>query len=142
MIPTCGTADITQHGRRLKPEGNDYVAITFSETLISLAQAAKKIPSTRTNGCKLHPATLTRWINFGVRTKSGNRIKLEAVKVGAGFVTSEQAVDRFLEAISEDQSSQQESEDTSEKAPRKPSTPTSRKRRAASAEQELIDLGA
>jgi len=68
------------------------------EPLISLVQAAIKFPGHR-GADRLHPATLTRWIQTGVRALDGRRVKLEAVRVGCRWLTSEPALRRFSEAL-------------------------------------------
>ncbi len=68
------------------------------EPLISLAQAAMKLPGHR-GASRLHPATLTRWILSGVRGVDGRRVKLEAVRIGCRWLTSEPALQRFAEAL-------------------------------------------
>lgn len=68
------------------------------ETLISLAQAAKKFPGHR-GADRLHPATLTRWILAGVKTHDGKRVRLEAVRGGHRWLTSELSLARFVAAL-------------------------------------------
>ncbi len=43
----------------------------------------------------VHAATIIRWITRGVRVK-GQVIKLEALRLGGRWVTSTQALDRFM----------------------------------------------
>jgi hypothetical protein len=69
------------------------------ETLISLTQAAARFPGHR-GAERLHPATLTRWILRGVKALDGRRVKLEALRVGSRWLTSEPALQRFADALS------------------------------------------
>jgi len=69
-----------------------------TEALISLAQAAARFPGHR-GAERLHPATLTRWILRGVRSVDGHRVKLEALRVGCRWLTSEPALRRFADAL-------------------------------------------
>ncbi len=69
------------------------------EPLLTLAQAATRFPGHR-GGKRIHPATLTRWILAGVRAIDGGRVRLEAVRAGSRWLTSEAALQRFTEALS------------------------------------------
>ena len=68
------------------------------EPLISLNQAVRFLPGYR-GADRLHPATLTRWILSGVKAPSGQRVKLEAVRYGHRWLTSEAALARFATAL-------------------------------------------
>ncbi|MBP3959528.1 DUF1580 domain-containing protein [Gemmata sp. G18] len=74
------------------------------ELLIPLSQAAKRYPGHR-GATRLHPATLTRWILKGVKGLNGTRVKLEALRVGCRWLTSEAALQRFTESLSEGEGS-------------------------------------
>jgi hypothetical protein len=92
-----------------------------TENLISLAEAARSLPSSnRANG--LDPATVWRWIKNGVRARDGSTVKLDAVRIGGRLVTSRQAIARFTDALN----------DQPTDAKKKPKTRTPTKRRAAS----------
>ena len=69
-----------------------------NEPLIPLSQAATRFPGHR-GAQRLHPATLTRWILKGVRAFDGRRVKLEAVRIGCRWLTSEPALSRFATAL-------------------------------------------
>jgi hypothetical protein len=72
------------------------VALT-DEPLVPLREALAYFG--RVNGKPPRISTLTRWILRGVR--AGNlRVKLEAVRQGVRWMTSRQAVRRFLESTS------------------------------------------
>jgi Protein of unknown function (DUF1580) len=68
------------------------------ELLISLSQAAARFPGHR-GAARLHPASLTRWILSGVKAVDGRRVKLEAVRLGCRWLTSEAALQRFADAL-------------------------------------------
>jgi hypothetical protein len=68
------------------------------EPLISLSQAALKFPGHR-GAERLHPATLTRWILAGVKAPDGTRVRLEAVRAGHRWLTSEPSLARFVAAL-------------------------------------------
>lgn len=100
------------------------------EPLISLAQAAVKLPGHR-GAKRLHPATLTRWILTGVRGVDGRRVKLEAVRVGCRWLTSEAALQRFADALGSP---------PADGPP--PRTPTARQKASERAAAELRATGA
>ena len=64
---------------------------------LKLSAVGKTFPAARGPG-RVNPATVWRWAREGVRTPNG-RIKLEVVKVGMSWLTSQSAVDRFVIAI-------------------------------------------
>jgi len=67
------------------------------ETLLPLARAVRVFP----HGTRA--STLFRWITRGVRLRStGERLRLEAIRCGRKICTSAEAVQRFLDAQSED----------------------------------------
>jgi hypothetical protein len=64
------------------------------ESTLSLAEAAKRIPPFRP-GRAVSVSCITRWILQGVRTPQG-RLRLEAVRIGGRWVTSLEALERFI----------------------------------------------
>jgi hypothetical protein len=70
----------------------------LDETTLSLSQAAKLFPPFRA-GRPVHSATLCRWILRGARSPDGSVVRLEAVRRPAGWLTSKQAVQRFLDRL-------------------------------------------
>jgi Protein of unknown function (DUF1580) len=79
--------------------GATFKASILNETVIGLAAAARRLPPLRA-GRPVHPATLTRWIDKGIIGPGGQRVKLEALRVGASWVTSTEAIQRFCDALS------------------------------------------
>lgn len=71
----------------------------LSETVISLAQAAREIPGNPS------PATIWRW-----HTKGVAGAKLETARVGGKRFTSQEAVSRFLESMNQERASISSSE--------------------------------
>jgi hypothetical protein len=65
-----------------------------TETLISLADAAKSVPRRR-RGRKTHLSTLYRWATVGIRG-----VMLETLQCGGSRCTSRQALQRFYEKLS------------------------------------------
>lgn len=70
----------------------------LSETLLTLHDAARLLPSNRA-GKRVNFATVWRWVLKGVNTLEGNRVRLEAVRVGGRWLTSREALDRFAASL-------------------------------------------
>jgi hypothetical protein len=64
------------------------------ESLLTLPQAAALLPGRR--GRPVSVASLTRWIQQGVRGPAGQRVRLEGVRLGGRWLTTAQALDRFV----------------------------------------------
>jgi hypothetical protein len=73
------------------------IDLTAEETF-PLPHAAKYLPKGR-RGRPVHFTTLLRWVLDGVAAPSGNRVRLEALRVGSRWVTSKEALQRFAEAL-------------------------------------------
>jgi hypothetical protein len=100
------------------------------EPLISLSQAAARFPGHR-GAERLHPATMTRWILRGVLAVDGRRVKLEAIRLGCRWLTSEPALQRFADALSTP---------PADSVPTR--IPTARQKASARAAAELRAMGA
>ncbi|MBX7133783.1 MAG: DUF1580 domain-containing protein [Fimbriimonadaceae bacterium] len=98
---------------------------------ISLSQAAKQIPGSGGKG--LDPSTCFRWTQTGARSATGERVKLEFLRVGGRIVTSQAAVRRFLLALTKGTKN--------DPAPA-PRTPAQRRKAVEKAEKKLIEMGA
>src|SRR5262249_61160013 len=70
------------------------------ETHVSFAQATRRFPSYRGAG-RCSPATAWRWVVGGVKLADGTILKLEALRLASRWVTTEEAIDRFLPALHE-----------------------------------------
>ncbi len=66
------------------------------DTGLSPTQAAKLVPSWA--GRPSHPSKIVRWIKVGL-TVNGERIKLEALRMGGTWVTTAQALHEFGERL-------------------------------------------
>jgi hypothetical protein len=104
-----------------------------SEDLITLAEAMKRIPPAR-RGRKTHLSTLVRWITEGARAPDGTRVRLEAVRVGARWMTTIPALQRFVERLTP-------AVDQPPAERGRPRSPTSRERASRRAEQALEKAG-
>jgi len=100
-----------------------------TEPLIRLTDAARLAGPGRGNRPR-HLSTILRWILDGVKTPSGF-IKLEAVRIGSKWMTSAQAVQRFVEALTP----------TTNEGPAPSRSPTARKLASDSAKRQLEQLG-
>src|SRR5262249_46280993 len=98
--------------------------------LLSLAQAARRFPPYRL-GRPVSPSTIWRWINDGVELPDGSIVRLDGVRVAGRWLTSAEAIVRFIEAQMPDLDK-----------PRSPlPTPTKRKKAAEKAGKRLEKLG-
>jgi hypothetical protein len=61
----------------------------------SLSQAARLFPAYRQSR-PVNPSTVYRWITEGVHLADGSRLRLEAVRLGGRWLTSVQAIERFI----------------------------------------------
>ena len=99
---------------------------TTLEQTHPLPEACGFIPSTRP-GKKVNVSTMTRWI-----TKGSHGVKLEAVRVPGGWLTSREAIQRFVERLTEAHGSTEHAG---------PMTPTARRKAAEKADRELEEMG-
>lgn len=67
---------------------------------LSPAQTAKRFPSVKADDddTRVNPSTVWRWITRGLKLPDGRRVRLEAVRLGASYLTSEPAILRFIAA--------------------------------------------
>ena len=70
------------------------------ESLISFGQAAKLVPPYRGTKPNANPSTLFRWAYTGVKLPNGERLKLEAIRLGNRWLTSKEALQRFSDTLS------------------------------------------
>ena len=69
----------------------------FQEIWISLSQAATLLPPSR-KGRPVSASCVWRWFRKGVKLADGQVVKLEALKVVNRYITSADAVRRFIAA--------------------------------------------
>jgi hypothetical protein len=70
----------------------------LGETLLSLYEAARRLPPGR-RGRPVSFSCVLRWITDGIPGPDGRRVKLEAVRVGGRWLTSEEALARWAERL-------------------------------------------
>lgn len=69
---------------------------------VSFSRAAQWLPPSR-SGRPVHPSVLARWADVGVkRGRDGDRVYLDAWRVGGTRKTNRDAVERFLQALNQD----------------------------------------
>jgi hypothetical protein len=66
----------------------------FSEKLMNLYEAARRLPPGR-GGSPVSFSCVYRWVKKGAPGPDGSRVRLEAVRVGGRWITSEEALQRF-----------------------------------------------
>jgi hypothetical protein len=109
-----------------KPE-----SLPATPALVTIARAARFFPSFKTEGAT-HVSTLTRWILRGLPDGKGGRVKLRAVRLPGGWATTQEWIERFLEALTDCRT---------EPAGAAPRTPNQRRKAAERAGRELDQLG-
>lgn len=67
--------------------------------LLTLADATKRVPGR--NGKRLDPSTIWRWCRIGIKSRSGDRIRLEHVRVGGRVFTTDDALSEFFARVAE-----------------------------------------
>jgi hypothetical protein len=72
-----------------------------TEQLLSLPQAARRFPPYRQDR-PVNPSTVWRWISAGVKLPDGRRVKLGAVRLSGRWLTSVEAIERFIAAQTPD----------------------------------------
>jgi hypothetical protein len=71
------------------------------ETLLSLPQAAALLPPGRA-GRPVSKSTLIDWIDPGTKGPAGELVRLEAVRCGRRWLTSREALARFMARLTPD----------------------------------------
>jgi hypothetical protein len=69
----------------------------LNESRVWLKDLVRELPGHRA-GRPRHYSAALRWVLRGIRLRNGERVRLEAVKIGAGWLTSREAFARFLAA--------------------------------------------
>jgi hypothetical protein len=104
------------------------------ETLMGLAQAARRLPSGRSDR-PVSPSTVFRWVHDGVKLPDGKIVRLEAIRLGGRWLTSVEALERFAVA-------QTPRLDETSEPPGLPRSPSVRRRASQRAATELESAGA
>lgn len=72
----------------------------LTEKLRSFAEAAKLLPALR-GGRPVSASSLWRWMRRGVLDRHGVRVRLETIRLGGTHVTSDEAIVRFVRALTD-----------------------------------------
>jgi Protein of unknown function (DUF1580) len=104
----------------------------LTETLLGMAEAARRLPPFRL-GRPVAPATVWRWCMQGVRLADGTRLRLECIRLGGRWLTSTEALERFVAAQTPERGQPEQLPQT---------TPAKRARRSERAAAELERMGA
>jgi hypothetical protein len=100
------------------------------EQPISLRDAAGLLPSNR-KGKKVSFQCLLRWVLDGSLGPDGERIRLEALRLGNRYITSREALQRFALRLTPPE----------KKPTRKPRTPKQARTACEQASRELEEMG-
>lgn len=101
-----------------------------SESALSLTQAAGLLPLGRF-GSRPTLSCVLRWILTGVKSPSGELVRLEALRLGGRWVTSREAIQRFAERLTPRFAD----------APATPRSPGKRRKASDRAARELDTIG-
>jgi hypothetical protein len=85
------------HARQFIVSESTITSEVISGSGLSLSQAARRFPPYRESR-PVAPSTIFRWIVSGVIVRDGRRVRLEAVRLGGRWLTSVQAIERFVAA--------------------------------------------
>jgi hypothetical protein len=107
------------------------------ETWASFGQAAAMFPPFR-KGRPVSPSCVWRWHRHGVRLQDGRVVRLEAVRVAGRFLTTIEAVHRFIAAQQPDDAPV--AEVAAAEIPARAATPRTPARRARESENALRRL--
>ena len=69
----------------------------LAERTLTTVGLAKRLAA-HGGACAAHRQTINRWIRTGVRV-GGKRVKLDAIRLGGKWITSEEAFERFQAAL-------------------------------------------
>jgi Protein of unknown function (DUF1580) len=107
-----------------------------TEKLIRLGEAAKLIPPAR-SGRRTHESTILRWIITGPKAPDGTTVRLDGLRVGGKWHTTNEAMQRFAEALTPNLEVHAEQQ----RRTWIPRAPSRRQKAAERAGRELAKLG-
>lgn len=65
-----------------------------NEEVLTFSEAARIVP--RVNGNRVNRGTVSRWAKLGIRG-----VRLDSLRLGGRYVTSREALDRFLREVAD-----------------------------------------
>ncbi len=80
---------------------NNPASETVPQVLIEIRAGTKRNITDISQQVGRDRATVFRWMTRGAKTPSGDVIKLEAVRIGSTWMSSDEAVTRFVVALTE-----------------------------------------
>lgn len=83
----------------------------LTEKLRSFADAAKLLPALR-GGRPVSASSVWRWMRRGVLDRHGVRVRLETIRLGGTHCTSDEAIVRFVRALTDGANPSQEAQIT------------------------------
>jgi hypothetical protein len=83
------------------PDGLPSDHPLLCEEVLTLAQAAHRLPSLRNNGKSVNPSTVFRWATKGRNSREGKRVCLKMWLMGGTNVTTLQALIRFFNRLND-----------------------------------------
>jgi hypothetical protein len=100
-----------------------------NESPLTIEEAARLIPGRA--GRHTNFSTVFRWVTKGIVSPTGEKVQLRAARAGAKWITSREALQEFLNALTPD---------LQNVAP-EVRTPAARERASKRARRELADMG-
>jgi hypothetical protein len=91
------------------------VATATQARLLTPAQIGRLCPQNR-EGVSVSPTSVVRWITEGVRLRSGDRLKLPAVRYPAGWRIAEDDFEQFIARLTADRTGEAASPITAARA--------------------------
>ena len=70
----------------------------LDEDALTLSAAARRFPGHRDNS-RMNPSAIWRWIVSGAKSLDGQIVKLQAYRAGSRWLTTAQALERFVAAL-------------------------------------------
>jgi hypothetical protein len=77
------------------------MSVSLNEEFVSLGYARQKLIPRAMSGNPISPSTIWRWVNKGLLTPSGGRVKLRVTQVGSRPHTSREAIEEFYTCLTE-----------------------------------------
>ncbi len=103
------------------------------EQPVPLSKVPQLFPALGRKG-NLSFSTVYRWVTKGLKVPSGKRVRLEASRLGGGWVTTMEAIDRFVDRLTS-------AHETSDQGVCPPELISRRERRAERAGEQLTAKG-
>jgi hypothetical protein len=111
-----------------------FFMLPVNEQKVPFAKLAEELPPAR-SGKKCHLSTIIRWATRGARGPSGDLVRLEAARLGNRWVSTREALARFMERLTP------AAGHPSSAPPPTPRTPTQRQHASGQTAEQLIKLG-